>query len=465
MSKSEFVGALVVFTGFTGDAEEGVPDNGELLVEGNEYTVASEVVAEDGADPSYMLQVENPAFNSKKRKSKVNTPFLLVDLFPDEFSLASDVDAAEDELDDEAEDAPATIAYADVKKGMVITVDDGDEEGAITGTVVKVIKTKLTIDDGGEDQVEIPSKDIVSIVAADEAPEETEPEEAPAKKTAAKAKPAAKTKAAAKPAAKAAAKPAAKTKAKPAAKAKDPADEDEDLKGVIILAEDEEDSEILDLVNEADDLCELAHEMAEDSAAQDYRLGGVLYHVQISKEYKALDKRYEEKGGFALYVSEVLGLGYRKALYLVEIYTKFNKFGISSDKVALLGWTKAQVIASAMGQDNAEQLVELAETSTVSDLKDSIKETYGNKPGEKGDVVKRTSFKFRLLEDAGQAVSGYMAQAKEQLGATDDDAVFEHIVSEWAQEHLTVPKSRTKAAPRTKTSTAAKPVARRTVAA
>jgi hypothetical protein len=451
MSES-FVGLTVRFTGFTGEEQ---PDNGELLVEGEEYLIDSEVEPpEEGADLSYYLQVDNPKFDAKKRKTKGNPEFLLVDCFPEEFEL---VEEGEGEEASGAEE----LAYADLKPGMTVTVDDGDEEGAITGKVVKALKTKLTLRDGAEN-VELDVKDIQSIVAADGEEEEEEvpapkakakaPAKAPAKKAAAKApanKAATKGKAAAEEEeapTKAKGKTKAKAKAAPAkapakAKAKEE-EEDEDLKGLIILTEEEEDSEILELVGEAEDLCELAHDMAEESAAQDYRLGGVLYHVQVTKAYKALDERYEEKGGFALYIQEQLGLGYRKAMYLVEIYTKFNKYGISGEKVAEIGWTKAQVIASAMQQDNAEELIELAEANTVEDLKDTIKESYSNKPGEKGEPVKRVTFKFRLLEDAGQVIRGYVEEAKEQLGVEKDDEAFEHIISEWAQEHLSAPKSR-----------------------
>lgn len=197
----------------------------------------------------------------------------------------------------------------------------------------------------------------------------------------------------------------------------------------------EEDADILKLVEETDDILALASEMVEEQAANDYRLGGVLYHIRLDKAYEKLDKRYKENGGFELYVQEHLNVEYRKAMYLVKIYYNVNKFGIDPAKIAEMGWTKASKIVAVMDEDNAEELVELATESTVADLVENIKTSYVTKGGTKGEKKRLKTFKFKLFEDQAEGVQNTLEAAAESLGLKDLSAAFEHIVMEWAVDH------------------------------
>jgi hypothetical protein len=245
------------------------------------------------------------------------------------------------------------------------------------------------------------------------------------------------------------AKAEAKAEAKPSrsrmrAKAQDKAETEEPAEEVERL--EKEDKDILKLIKGAD-ILELAQELSEDSAALDYRLGGVLYHVRLDKAFVKLDKKYAENGGFGLYVKDHLNIEYRKAMYLIDIYVAFNKFGIDAAKVAELGWTKAAKIAAVMDADNAEELVKLAEDSTVADLVETIKESYKEVGRKKGERKKMISFKFRLFEDQADAVKRVITAAGEQLGLKRLDDAFEHIVMEWGVEHGLIKKKDVPARP------------------
>lgn len=393
------VGDKVLFTGFQSQDQ---PDNAELLEEGVEYEVAAiNEPEEDGDLPSYDLLVPNPDFDGKKKASKKNPEYISVDVFADEFELPDEEEEdGEEEESGEEEEQPAA-------RGK------GKGKAAAKGKAKAEAKPKAKGKAKSEEEIK------------------------PKGKAAAKGK------------GKAEDKPA-KAKGKAAGKAKAREEEaeevDPELKDLIILSEDEEDEEILALVNEADDLCELAHDVSEEAAATEYRLGGVLYHVRVTGAHKALDDRYAQRGGFGLYVEEQLGVKYRKAMYLIDIYAKFNKYGIPANKVAELGWTKSQEIARVMDEENAEELVGIAGENTYEDLKDTIRESYSTKGGKSdpGEKVKRVTLKFRLLEDDGATVRQYFEQAKQALGLDDDNKVFEHIVTEWATENLDVKKSRGK---------------------
>jgi len=383
-------GQEVVFTGFTAETEEEYPDNAELLEQGEVYEIASLTESDDN-ETAYLLRAENPEFDEDKRETKANPSHILVDVFADEIS--GDVPESDEEEEEDEED------------------EEDEEEG----------------DEEEEDE------------ADDEEEDEEEEEPAPRSKKKTKKKASSKKKTSKKKSKKKTSKKKVSTRADD----EEAEEVDPDLKDMIILTEDEEDEEILALVNASDDVVELAQEYAEEAMATDYKLGGILYHVKISKAYKDVNKgAYAGKGGWADFVSNELNLEYRKAQYLVDIYAKFNKYGIGGEKVAELGWTKAAQVSRVMSAENAVELVELAESSSVEDLKDTVRETYTTKGATAGERVKRITLKYRLAEDAGQIIAEYMNAAAENLGYDNPSEVFQHVVTEWAEEHLDVAKMR-----------------------
>lgn len=243
-----------------------------------------------------------------------------------------------------------------------------------------------------------------------------------------------------KPKAKAKAKSKAKPKLKPIKEEKGTPEAVAD-KDLLILTADEEDAGIREICEESDDICALAREAAEDAHLSDFRLGGIMYHVRASGAYRDADERYAGKKGFGLWSEEVLGIKYRKAMDLSNIYAQFCKHGIGSSTVAQLGWSKCIQIARVMTADNADELVSLAGESTVADLQETIKETYTGGEGTK-PLVKKVRFKFALEQDAGTVIAELFTLATESLGLDHDNDVFEHIITEWAAEHLEVAKTK-----------------------
>lgn len=378
------VGDSVRFLGYS----EEIPEDEQVLDEGSTYPV----VEVNDKEKSLAVEITNPDFNPKKKETEENAKTILVDVFFNE-----------------------------------VEPDDGEEEEA-PAPKTRVKKTPAKTSRASAKQEEEDDEE------DDEEEEEEEEEAPPAKKTAAKKAPA-KTAAKKAPAKKTAAK---KTTAK--GKAKAPAKKEEEQEDELPDLENE-DAEIVQLVEEADDILELAEELVEEGAALDYKLGGVLYHVRKEKSYQALDDRYKEKGGFGLYVKEKLNIEYRKAMYLIDIYYKFNLFGIEADKLQEIGWAKASKISAVMSEDNAEELVELAESSTLADLNDTIKESYKVTNGEAPTKTKRITFKFRLLASAADSVKEILEQQAKDMGVKDISDAFEHIVMEWAAEHMNVKKS------------------------
>lgn len=447
------VGSMVTFVGFSDPND--APDNADLLEEGEVYKVAEVVEPEDDQNEVvYKLEVPNPNFDAKKRPSAANPKTINVEVFGDEIEESEEAAEEQEEAAPpakttrgkaagkataKAEPAKAEAEELDfdaVDKGAFVTVIDKDGE-VTTGMVLKKGRAGITVEDteSGEART-FKEDDVESLTEAEE----------PKAKEAPKAKAGAKGKASGKATAAKAEKGGSKLKGGKATKApkeKEPKEEeDEDLKGLIILTEEEEDKEILELIEDAD-ITELAEDLAQESASAEYKLGGVLYHVRIGKAFREIHKgKYNVKGGFQQYVEQELRLGYRKAMYLIDIYTKFNKFGLDPDTVAEIGWSKAMSISSVMDEKNAEELVELAKEQSAADLKETIKESFSKKGEDNREVVRKTTFKFKLVESQGAIVADLLQQAAQQLGSKKLDDAFEHIITEWAAEHLDVATTR-----------------------
>lgn len=365
-------GDTVIFLGLSNPDE----DQGMLEVDA-EYTV----VGVNHEDRYVDVRIPNPDFNPKRAVSEKNAEFVEVNIFEEEFAIP--------ELPAKPARASRSAAAAPAKA---------------------------------------PARGTRAAAKEPEPEPEPEPEE----------KPVTKSKAPAKTTAKAPAKTPAKTAAKTAkGKLNTPkgkaATEDEDKYGD--LTEEQEDPEILALVDASEDILELALEVVEESAATDYKLGGVLFHVRKTGAYKKVDKRYAEKGGFGLYVLEQLNTEYRKAMYLIDIYYKSSKYGLDVDRVAAIGWAKAAKIAAVMEEDNADELLELAEQCTVVELNENIKTSYKEAGGTKGEKKLVKIFKFKLFEEQAMAIEEILTSVATAMGFTSVDQAFEHIITEWAVEH------------------------------
>lgn len=411
------VGDVVVFKGYDDD----VPEAERVLTTGQEYTVV-EVNEGDGA---LAVQADNPDYNPKRKESQSNAKSVIVDVFFDEVELAGNDDDG-DGVEDE-----------DVDGDVDGEVDESEDEEVAPPTPPARAGTKTATN------TKAPAKTATATT--------TKASTATKTSTATKAAPATKTAAAKAPATKAA---AAKTSAttKPAAPAtKGKAVSAPAGKGKLAAATkpqevdpyptlEEEDEEMLALINENEDLLDLAAELCAEGAALDYRIGGVLYHVRSTKQYQSLDDKYKENGGFAQYIKDHLNIEYRKAMYLIDIYYKFNLYGIDAAKVQELGWTKCSKVAAVMTEENAEDLIALAETNTVADLNDNIKESYSKSAAgaSTGETRKKIMFKFRLWQDQAVGVSEVIQAAANKLGCKTLDDAFEHIVMEWAAEHSMV---------------------------
>lgn len=258
----------------------------------------------------------------------------------------------------------------------------------------------------------------------------------------------------------------AKTKAAAPAKAKKVAAPPVEKEEVEVEDEtpdlENEDPDVIALIDGSDDLIVTAQELEQQAGAIEWQLGGILYHIKKDKSYVQLEggEEYAEAGGFAKFLQEYFNIEYRKAMYLIDIYKYFTQAGIedAAARVAVIGWTKAKTIAKLLTADDAkpDELIELAENNTVTDLVEAIHDQV-SVGGTAGERVKRLTLRFRYLEEEAATVNAVLGEAMEQLGLKDTGEALLHIVNAWASEHGGGKATRA-AAPK---ATAAAPAAKR----
>ena len=67
-------------------------------------------------------------------------------------------------------------------------------------------------------------------------------------------------------------------------------------------------------------------------------------------------------------VAKFTGVGLRKAYALPQIDRNFRVLNIERKRLYRIGWTKLQLVANHITEENCEELLALAETSTVREL-------------------------------------------------------------------------------------------------
>jgi len=67
-------------------------------------------------------------------------------------------------------------------------------------------------------------------------------------------------------------------------------------------------------------------------------------------------------------VAEILGVSRRQAYYLAKIHRAYHGLGVDEGQLVNIGWTKLQILADHINEDNCEVLLNMAETSTVREL-------------------------------------------------------------------------------------------------
>lgn len=158
-----------------------------------------------------------------------------------------------------------------------------------------------------------------------------------------------------------------------------------------------------------------------------FQLGGVLAVIQSNDWAKE-----EGFDSFRDLVEHKFGLHYRKAMYLVGIYTSLIEAEVPFDKVAGIGWSKLKEIASVVTPDNVEEWVAKAQDNTVLQLIELVKKAKEGtlqKSDETPDEGPKnvTTFSVKVHADQKTTIANAIDKAKKEADTEFPGVALEAI--------------------------------------
>lgn len=200
-----------------------------------------------------------------------------------------------------------------------------------------------------------------------------------------------------------------------------------------------------------------AHDLLEEVSKNFFYFGGLMAHAHRQKVFVKDEGFEDSKKGFYEFCKSEFNMDGRKVYTWIDIYLTFSNLPkFSEKKLAGIGWSKAAELAKYATDENVDELVTLAKEKPITELQATLREEYVTEGrtssgrearSVSGGTIKRIAFAFKLFEDQADGVRLAIESACKTLGM-DENQAFEHIVMEWASEHLT--EKQAKAAKRAK---------------
>jgi hypothetical protein len=197
---------------------------------------------------------------------------------------------------------------------------------------------------------------------------------------------------------------------------------------------------------EAGGLIEAVEKLIEKSSATDFTIGGLLAKIDETSAFETIVDEYGVSRygtghrGFGKFVEDHLGMKYRKAKYLINIYRICTERGITESQLSGIGWSKMKEALRALNnsETDVDEILEEAKTLSFNEFKSSMRKKVVDGGGRihgnsKADQI---NFSFRLFNDKAALLKDALASAKATLGIEGDDVVsdsqaLDHIVTEW----------------------------------
>lgn len=201
------------------------------------------------------------------------------------------------------------------------------------------------------------------------------------------------------------------------------------------------------MMAEHDNATEVAIELNQSINESYFYLGGALARILQTGEYlKENGGDYDGEDAFGEFCQNEFGFKASKGRQLARIYHTFSSLpDFDPERLASIGWSKANMIERFVTEDNVEDLLDVAESTTQRQLTPVLKERFVEADGKtaSGKAAGRASEKlvvktmsFRLSEDSAESVEIALQQCMKQNGIESMDLALERICVEWAQDHV-----------------------------
>lgn len=203
------------------------------------------------------------------------------------------------------------------------------------------------------------------------------------------------------------------------------------VEGQVVTVQDT--AMVANLLREHDALT-AAKQLVQQQEETYFALGGVLNHIYTEGTFKLAG--YEGKRGFETYVETELGIAYRKAMYLISIYTYFRSLGVDEKRLAEIGWSKAKELVGVATPETFDEYVNFAADHSREELKAHIASgSTSTGDGTGSTQIEKKRFTFVLHGDAAAGVERALNAAQAEIEgdpANKLSMAFEMIVTEWA---------------------------------
>lgn len=170
---------------------------------------------------------------------------------------------------------------------------------------------------------------------------------------------------------------------------------------------------------------ELVDELADAVGVSEFKLGGALAVILDKSSAEGGEEWLEGYPSFKDLLAQRFDIGYRKAMYLIEIYKNLVEKQIPWEQVKDLGWTKLSVLAKVLTQKNVEKWVAKAEKMTVEQIRDVLKAEGSATEKETSEI---TTINFKVHPDQKESIRSGLDKAKKETNTEFDSVALFNIM-------------------------------------
>lgn len=178
----------------------------------------------------------------------------------------------------------------------------------------------------------------------------------------------------------------------------------------------------------------LAPELVNSAGANDFKLGGVLARIQEEGWWEG-----SEHESFKLYVENVLGLKYRKSMYLINIFDKLVEAGVSWADVSSIGWSKLRFIVDHLTAKNAPDWAKRCDKMNALQIQDYVKQLElkkakkGSKDTGEPEVAAVSTMSFKVHADQKDMIREALDKKKDEIDTEFDTVALENLAIDYVE--------------------------------
>lgn len=179
-------------------------------------------------------------------------------------------------------------------------------------------------------------------------------------------------------------------------------------------------------------------ELEDSSSFNDFKQGGVLSVIQDKGWWEGSDT-------FRTYLKNVLGVDPGKAYALIRTYNSLIESEVPWDKVKGVRWTKLDVIAGVINEENVDEWVQRAKDLSTLQLRDFVIEWSKAKAKEDAPegsgaaevaTSNVTTLTYKVHEDQKETIKNAVIKAKEENNTRVDAVALELITLQYLEGTL-----------------------------